>query len=68
MKRLETLESVSLADSDLNQIMGDDRTLRFEHWHPVGGFTDENGIQYTVQQRCTWWGFYETTQTRTVTD
>lgn len=64
MKKIETFESISLTESDLNLVKGGDFKLNFNHWHKVGKYTDENGVSHTREQRCSWWGFYETIETR----
>lgn len=53
-----------MLENDLNNFKGGDRSLRFNHWHDAGSFVDENGVSHSVEQRCSWFGFYETTETR----
>lgn len=64
MKSIDKFDSISLIESDLNNLKGGDRSLRFNHWHDAGGYIDENGVSHTREQRCSWWGFYETIETR----
>lgn len=64
MKKIDKFESISMLENDLNNFKGGDRSLRFNHWHDAGSFVDENGVSHSVEQRCSWFGFYETTETR----
>lgn len=64
MKKTDTFESISMLECDLSKVTGGDRSLRFNHWHPAGSFVDENGVSHTLEQRCSWFGFYETTETQ----
>jgi hypothetical protein len=57
MKTFENFESVQLMNTEMELVKGGDRSLKFTHWHQIDV---PAGADYTLMQRCTWWGFYET--------
>lgn len=61
MRTQEKLKFEKLAVSEMQGIVGGDPSIKFEHWHKV---ELPEGTPYTVEQRCTWWGTHETTETR----
>jgi len=68
MKKTDKFESISMSETDLAAIKGGDFSLNFTHWHKNGGYTDENGVDWTIQQKATWWGFLDRSKTRKMTD